>query len=131
MPPAAALLHAPGKFHLLAERSAAAQDEPAAAAEECRLSAPSSEARALVPAAAAPEPGAVPAAAENRAADLQGVSEEGRRILAALHRHGALQADDLAAAASLESAALNAALISLELLGQVRRLPGARYEALA
>ena len=114
-----------------AERSAAAQDEPAAAAEECRLSAPSSEARALVPAAAAPEPGAVPAAAESRAADLQGVSEEGRRILAALHRHGALQADDLAAAASLESAALNAALISLELLGQVRRLPGARYEALA
>lgn len=101
-----------------AERSAAAHDGAA-------------DARAAVPVAAAPEPEAAPAAAENSAANTPGISGEGRRILAALRRHGALQADDLAAATSLESAALNAALISLELLGQVRRLPGARYEALA
>ena len=114
-----------------AERSAAAHDEPAAAPKECRQPAPSADARAAVSVAAAPEVEAAPAATKNSAADLPGVSGEGRRILAALRRHGALQADDLAAATSLESAALNAALISLELLGQVRRLPGARYEALA
>ena len=60
-----------------------------------------------------------------------GASGEGARILEILRRHGPLQADDLATAAALESAALSPALISLELLGQVRRLPGARYEALA
>lgn len=114
-----------------AERSASTPEGAAAIPEERRLPVPSSDVRAPAPVAAAPEPGAMRATSENNAASLSGVSGEGMRILAALRCHGALQADELAAATSLESAALNAALISLELLGQVRRLPGARYEALA
>lgn len=114
-----------------AERSASAQEEAAAESEDCRQSAPAPAASAIVSVAAAPESCIRPAAPEDSAGNLPGISGDGLRILAALRRHGALQADDLAAATSLESAALNAALISLELLGQVRRLPGARYEALA
>lgn len=70
-------------------------------------------------------------AAEPLPSSLPGTSADGDRILAVLRQQGALQADDLAAATQLQSAQLNAALISLELLGRIRRLPGARYEVLA
>ncbi|MBO5490465.1 MAG: DNA-protecting protein DprA, partial [Desulfovibrio sp.] len=50
-------------------------------------------------------------------------------LLDYLRAHGPTQADVLAASAGLSAAATNAALIGLEMLGQVRRLPGARYEA--
>ena len=46
-----------------------------------------------------------------------------------LRQHGPTHADILADAAGLSAAAANAALVGLEMLGKVRRLPGARYEA--
>lgn len=86
------------------------------------------------PAESAPSPAV--SAADGAGTDdlrrlLDAIPDDGARILAALRRGGALQADDLATAVSLESAALNAALVRLELLGEVRRLPGARYEAVS
>lgn len=111
------------------------EEERASASAEAVSAAPRPAAAPAPAAKVAPAAGVAPAAETAASAagpeDPPGVSADGLRILEALRRHGALQADDLAAAARLESAALNAALISLELLGQVRRLPGARYEALA
>lgn len=48
-----------------------------------------------------------------------------------LRQHGPTHADILADAAGLSAAAANAALVGLEMLGKVRRLPGARYEAVS
>ena len=42
-----------------------------------------------------------------------------------------MQADALAVALDMPIHELNALLIGLEMLGRVKRLPGARYEALA
>ena len=88
------------------------------------------------PGAPAADPAVLPdALPEDLCHALPGLSEDtagdGARILEALRRHGPLQADDLATATALEIDALRAALIGLELDGEIRCLPGARYEALA
>lgn len=66
------------------------------------------------------------AAAENAAA-----ADGNAGLLAYLRQHGPTHADVLANAAGLSAAAANAALVGLEMLGKVRRLPGARYEVMA
>lgn len=66
------------------------------------------------------------AAAENAAA-----ADGNAGLLAYLRQHGPTHADVLADAAGLSAAAANAALVGLEMLGKVRRLPGARYEVMA
>ncbi|MGV7095565.1 DNA-processing protein DprA [Desulfovibrio sp. QI0434] len=66
------------------------------------------------------------AAAENAAA-----ADGNADLLAYLRQHGPTHADVLADAAGLSAAAANAALVGLEMLGKVRRLPGARYEVTA
>lgn len=66
------------------------------------------------------------AAAENAAA-----ADGNAGLLAYLRQHGPTHADVLADAAGLSAAAANAALVGLEMLGKVRRLPGARYEVTA
>lgn len=116
------------------ERRDAARDVPEPSGTETPFRPAVVPSAAPVPAAASgresaasPGTGAAPGGGEA----LPGLSGDEARILDALRRRGPLQADDLAEAVALESAALNAALINLELLGQVRRLPGARYEALA
>ena len=50
------------------------------------------------------------------------------RLLHCLRAQGPMQADALASALNMPVHELNALLIGLELLAQVRRLPGARYE---
>ena len=66
------------------------------------------------------------AAAENAAA-----ADGNAGLLAYLRQHGPTHADVLADATGLSAAAANAALVGLEMLGKVRRLPGARYEVTA
>lgn len=66
------------------------------------------------------------AAAENAAA-----ADGNAGLLEYLRQHGPTHADVLADAAGLSAAAANAALVGLEMLGKVRRLPGARYEVTA
>ena len=88
------------------------------------------------PGAPAADPAVLPdALPEDLRHALPGLSEDtagdGARILEALRRHGPLQADDLATATALEIDAFRAALIGLEMDGEIRCLPGARYEALA
>lgn len=68
------------------------------------------------------------AAAEHAAAAADAGGEAG--LLGYLRTHGPTHADILAAAAGLSAASANAALVGLEMLGKVRRLPGARYEVL-
>lgn len=53
------------------------------------------------------------------------------RLLAHLRQKGALHIDTLAQDLELSVAELSALLVGLEILGAVRRLPGARYEALS
>ena len=50
-------------------------------------------------------------------------------LLECLRQRGPMQADDLACALDMAVSELNAMLVGLEMIGQVRRLPGARYEA--
>lgn len=66
------------------------------------------------------------AAAENAAA-----ADSNAGLLEYLRQNGPTHADVLADAAGLSAAAANAALVGLEMLGKVRRLPGARYEVRA
>ena len=111
-----------------------------AGAQAAKLSAPQAAQNAApdsvstVSAQAAPPveaPAALPlnegerAAAENAAGS--GASAE---LVEYLRQHGPTHADILADAAGLSAAAANAALVGLEMLGKVRRLPGARYEAM-
>ena len=56
-------------------------------------------------------------------------SDDTATILRYLCVNGPTQSDVLANAAGLSASATNPVLIGLEMLGQVRRLPGARYEA--
>ena len=65
------------------------------------------------------------AAAENAAG-----SGDSAELVEYLRQHGPTHADILADAAGLSAAAANVALVGLEMLGKVRRLPGARYEAM-
>ncbi|MEE0814915.1 MAG: DNA-processing protein DprA, partial [Desulfovibrio fairfieldensis] len=53
------------------------------------------------------------------------------RLLHCLRGQGPMQVDALAVALDMPIHELNALLIGLEMLGRVKRLPGARYEALA
>ena len=53
------------------------------------------------------------------------------RLLAILGGKGAVHVDTLAQELELPVAELSALLVGLELLGAVRRLPGARYEAVS
>lgn len=74
-----------------------------------------------------PEAHASAVAAEPQAAVPEGEAAEALRLL----QEGPLHVDDLAARLHVRSASLAALLLQLELAGRVRRLPGARYEALA
>ncbi|MDR3357525.1 MAG: DNA-processing protein DprA [Desulfovibrio sp.] len=56
--------------------------------------------------------------------------ENRNRLLECLRRNGDMQSDALAAALNLTAAELSPALVSLEMTGQIKRLPGARYKAL-
>ena len=94
----------------------------------------SADSTASVAAQAAP-PVAAPAApplneGERAAAEHAAGSGGTSELVEYLRQHGPTHADILADAAGLSAAAANAALVGLEMLGKVRRLPGARYEAM-
>lgn len=59
----------------------------------------------------------------------ENLAPAGRRaaLLDCLRQRGPMQADDLACALDISVADLNVMLVGLEMLGQVCRLPGARY----
>lgn len=65
---------------------------------------------------------------ERAAAEHAAAADGNADLLEYLREHGPTHADILADAAGLSAAAANAALVGLEMLGKVRRLPGARYE---
>ena len=69
-------------------------------------------------------------ATEQAAAEHAAGSGDNTGLIDYLRQHGPTHADILADAAGLSAAAANAALVGLEMLGRVRRLPGARYEAM-
>ena len=93
------------------------EDEPAATAARGAAPIPGKHTR-LAPAARPVCPCADALAPEDRK----------ERLLACLSAHGAMQADALALALSISVSELNALLIGLEMLGRIKRLPGARYE---
>lgn len=68
---------------------------------------------------------------ERAAAEHAASTGESPDLVAYLRQHGPTHADVLADAAGISAAAANAALVGLEMLGKVRRLPGARYEAVS
>ena len=91
-------------------------------------------AAAIVAPAPAP-PADVPAAPPLNATELAAAENaagtgDNTGLIEYLRQHGPTHADILADAAGLSAAAANAALVGLEMLGKVRRLPGARYEAM-
>lgn len=63
------------------------------------------------------------------AAEQLAPSERRTLLLDCLRQKGPMQADDLACTLAMPVSEMNAMLVGLEMLGQVRRLPGARYEA--
>ncbi|OXS29903.1 MAG: DNA protecting protein DprA [Desulfovibrio sp. MES5] len=63
------------------------------------------------------------------AAERLAPSERRALLLDCLRQKGPMQADDLACTLAMPVSEMNAMLVGLEMLGQVRRLPGARYEA--
>lgn len=65
--------------------------------------------------------------ADSQVGALEGEAAEVVRLL----RQGPLHVDDLASCLGVRPANLAALLLQLELAGRIRRLPGARYEALA
>ena len=67
--------------------------------------------------------------AEQAAAERLAPADTNAELLQYLHENGPAHADVLANAVGLSAAAANTALIGLEMLGRIRRLPGARYEA--
>ena len=92
-------------------------------------SAPSVAAQAAPPAAAPAAP--LLNEGERVAAEHAAGSGDTSELVEYLRQHGPTHADILADAAGLSAAAANAALVGLEMLGKVRRLPGARYEAVS
>lgn len=68
---------------------------------------------------------------ERAAAEHAAGTGDSAELVEYLRQHGPTHADILADAAGLSAAAANAALVGLEMLGKVRRLPGARYEAVS
>ncbi len=85
--------------------------------------------RTAGPPLASPCPPPTPAAC--KAAESLAASGPRERLLAQLRLKGALHIDTLAQELELPVAQLNALLVGLEILGTVRRLPGARYEAVS
>ena len=92
-------------------------------------SAPSVAAQAAPPADAPAAP--LLNEGERVAAEHAAGSGDTSELVEYLRQHGPTHADILADAAGLSAAAANAALVGLEMLGKVRRLPGARYEAVS
>ncbi|MDE7370152.1 MAG: DNA-processing protein DprA [Desulfovibrio sp.] len=87
------------------------------------------EAPALIP---APAPIAAPLADKGRSvAESLAPNGPRERLLGHLRGKGALHIDTLAQELELPVAELSALLVGLEILGAVRRLPGARYEAIS
>lgn len=78
-----------------------------------------------------PEPPSAPplAGAARAAAKTLGTADHRERLLAHLRKNGAVHIDTLAQMLEIPVAELSALLVGLEILGKVRRLPGARYEA--
>lgn len=90
---------------------------------------PPEEATAPVP-PPAPSPAPPLAGAARAAAETLGTADRKESLLAHLRKNGAVHIDTLAQALEISVAELSALLVGLELLGVVRRLPGARYEAI-
>lgn len=63
------------------------------------------------------------------AAEQLAPSDRRALLLDCLRQKGPMQADDLACTLAMPVSEMNAMLVGLEMLGQVHRLPGARYEA--
>ena len=86
----------------------------------------------IAQAAARYEPAPTPALSPV-STDIQALTPEARRtaVLRCLHEHGPLHLDGLADKLGMSAQDLNSLLLGLELMQEVRRLPGARYEALA
>ena len=112
-----------------AGKPSAQKASPKSASDVSADSAPSVAAQAAPPAAA---PAAPPLnEGERAAAEHAAGSGDTSELVEYLRQHGPTHADILADAAGLSAAAANAALVGLEMLGKVRRLPGARYEAVS
>ena len=112
-----------------AGKPSAQKASPKSASDISADSAPSVAAQAAPPAAA---PAAPPLnEGERAAAEHAAGSGDTSELVEYLRQHGPTHADILADAAGLSAAAANAALVGLEMLGKVRRLPGARYEAVS
>ena len=90
--------------------------------------APSQE---LLPQTPQPPPVPPPSPRACEAAESLAASGPKERLLDHLRRKGALHIDTLAQELELPVAQLSALLVGLEILGSVRRLPGARYEAVS
>lgn len=86
-----------------------------------------------VPPATPPRPSALPliSAPLQTATQQLAAAEQTTALLDYLRAHGPTLADELAVGTGLSAAAANSALVGLEMQGQVRRLPGARFEVLA
>ena len=107
---------------------------PPAGGPAAKPAAVNGAAAAIVAPAPAP-PADVPAAPPLNATELAAAENaagtgDNTGLIEYLRQHGPTHADILADAAGLSAAAANAALVGLEMLGKVRRLPGARYEAM-
>lgn len=69
------------------------------------------------------------AGAARAAAEALDPADRKASLLAHLRANGAVHIDTLAQALEISVAELSALLVGLEIIGEVRRLPGARYEA--
>ena len=108
---------------------------PPAGGPAAKPAAVNGAAAAIVAPAPAP-PADVPAAPPLNATELAAAENaagtgDNTGLIEYLRQHGPTHADVLADAAGLSAAAANAALVGLEMLGKVRRLPGARFEAVS
>lgn len=105
--------------------SAAEQEDAGAAAD----SSVPRDTGAATPAPAEAHARTAPTAADKTAAAHLASSHDRERLLDCLRHCGETDADTLARALDMPVERLSALLVGLELLGEVRRLPGARYEA--
>ena len=103
--------------------------EPATAPTQTPGALPKPPLRKFSPPQDTPCPPPSPAACQ--AAEALAASGPKERLLDHLRLKGALHIDTLAQELELSVAELSALLVGLEILGTVRRLPGARYEALS
>ena len=110
-------------------KQAAPQTAPQAAPSSDPTASPAVAAEAVPPVAASTAPPLNEG--ERAAAEHAAGTGDSTGLVDYLRQHGPTHADILADAAGLSAAAANAALVGLEMLGKVRRLPGARYEAVS